>query len=255
VETEHFADPVAAYDRLVDEYPAFAERRGSYLQAVEDLIVSRIPAGSGSLLDVGAGDGSRALRIAASVGIQRVALVEPSGGISRHVPNTAEVWRLRAEDLNPKNIAERFDVVTCLWNSLGHVVGDESRLHALRNMAQLLSPHGQLFIDVTHRYNARTYGLSATCSRWIKDFIVRDPRNGDVTTSWRVGESRISTYGHVFTHQEVMQLATSSALDFEARIVVDYENGAVRRLPWLGNLLYVFRRSSRMDCSSASATS
>jgi SAM-dependent methyltransferase len=255
VETEHFADPVAAYDRIAPEYSVFSERRNVYLRAIEQMIVSRIPAGTGTLLDVGAGDGSRTLRIASSAGIQRVALVEPSRDISRHVPNTAEVWRLRAEDMNPKNIAERFDVVTCLWNSLGHVVGDESRLHALRSMAQLLSPHGQLFIDVTHRYNARTYGLTATCPRWIKDFVVRDPRNGDVTTSWRVGESRISTYGHVFTHREVMRLTQSAGLRLESRIVVDYENGAVRRLPWLGNLLYVFRRSSRMDSSSPPATS
>jgi SAM-dependent methyltransferase len=255
VQSGYFDDPVAAYDRLAVEYTAFAERRRAYLQAVEDLIVSRIPAGSGSLLDIGAGDGSRALRIAASAGIPRVVLVEPSAAMARHAPDSAEVWPLRAEDLGPGAISERFDAVTCLWNSLGHVPGDRKRRRAVSSMAQLLSPTGKLFLDVNNRYNIRSYGFTATCTRWLKDTVLPDPRNGDVTAKWTVGGTCVSTYGHVFPHREVMKLARSSGLDFEARFVVDYENGSVRRLPWLGNLLYIFRRSSRTDFSSAPATS
>ena len=255
MDTEHFDDPVAAYGRLASRYPAFADRRRRYLRAVEDLIVSRLPVSANSLLDIGAGDGARALRIAASAGIRRIVLVEPSSGMSRLVPSAAELWRLRAEDLNPAAVSERFDAITCLWNSLGHVPGDQNRRSALSSMAQILSPTGMLFLDVNHRYNAHGYGFSATCARWIQDLVRCDPRNGDVTASWRVGESRVSTYGHVFTHREVMRLAQFAGLQLEGRIVVDYENGSVRRLPWLGNLLYIFRRSSRTDSSSARATS
>jgi SAM-dependent methyltransferase len=255
VQAEHFNDPVAAYDRLAVEYPAFARRRGSYLRAEEDLIVKRVPAGTSSLLDVGAGDGSRALRIAASARIPRVVLVEPSSGMSRLVPSAIELWRLRAEDLNAGAISERFDAVTCVWNSLGHVPGDENRRRALSSMAQLLSSTGKLFLDVNNRYNIRSYGLTATCARWLKDTVLSDPRNGDVTAKWTVADTRVSTYGHVFTHREVMRLAQSAGLQLEGRIVVDYQNGSVRRLSWLGNLFYIFRRSSRTDSSSAPATS
>jgi 2-polyprenyl-3-methyl-5-hydroxy-6-metoxy-1,4-benzoquinol methylase len=255
VETEYFDDPVAAYDRIAPEYSAFSERRKVYLRAVEDLILSRIRGGAGSLLDVGAGDGSRAMRIAAAAGIKRLVLVEPSLGMRHDGPSTAELWRVRAEDLNPDTISERFDVVTCLWNSLGHVIGHKCRQRALSNIAQLLTPNGKMFLDVNHRYNARSYGLTATCARRLKDALTRDLKNGDVTASWRVAESRVSTYGHVFTHGEVMRLAHSAGLQLESRLVVDYENGSLRRLPWLGNLLYIFRRNSRMDSSSAPATS
>lgn len=252
---EHFDDPVAAYDRLAPQYVTFADRREAYLRAVEELIVSRIPAEAGSLLDVGAGDGSRALRIAASAGIRKIVLVEPSAAMSRHVLSAAEVWRLRAEDLNPAAISDRFDAVTCLWNSLGHVSEYENRRRALSSMAQLLTAIGKLFLDVNHRYNASSYGLTATCGRWLKDSITRDPKNADVTAKWTIGGTRISTYGHVFTHREIARLATHAGLDVSERIVVDYESGSVRRLPWLGNLLYIFRRNSRMDSSSAPATS
>ena len=255
MDTEHFADPVAAYDRLAPRYAAFADRRRAYLRAVEELIVSRLPVAANSLLDVGSGDGSRAMRIAAAAGIRRVVLVEPSSGMSRHVPSAAELWRYRAEDLNPSAISERFDAITCLWNSLGHVTGDEKRRRVLRTMAQLLSPTGKLFLDVNHRYNARSYGITVTCARWLKDSARRDPRKGDVTAKWALGGIRVSTYGHVFAHREVMRLAQSAELQLEDRIIVDYENGSVRRLSWLGNLLYIFRRSSRTDSSIAPATS
>lgn len=57
-------DPVAAYDRIAPSFARLSEQRRAYLDAVERLIVSAIPAGSHSLLDIGAGDGVRSLGIA-----------------------------------------------------------------------------------------------------------------------------------------------------------------------------------------------
>src|SRR5258708_18683680 len=70
--TQHFDDPVAAYNRLAQHYARLADRREAYLRGMERIILSRIPRGTRSLLDVGAGDGARALRIAAETGIGRV---------------------------------------------------------------------------------------------------------------------------------------------------------------------------------------
>src|SRR5689334_2854001 len=55
--------PIAAYDAFAPYYSAYASTRASYLQKIEDLVIAHAPAGA-SLLDVGAGDGNRALRIA-----------------------------------------------------------------------------------------------------------------------------------------------------------------------------------------------
>jgi hypothetical protein len=53
-------DPVAAYDLVAPVYARLAEQRKAYLDAVDRLIVARIPAGTRSMLDAGSGDGSRA---------------------------------------------------------------------------------------------------------------------------------------------------------------------------------------------------
>lgn len=60
---QHFDDPVAAYNFLAPHYSDLSRRRQLYLRSIEKIMVSRIPAGSKSLLDIGAGDGKRALRM------------------------------------------------------------------------------------------------------------------------------------------------------------------------------------------------
>jgi 2-polyprenyl-3-methyl-5-hydroxy-6-metoxy-1,4-benzoquinol methylase len=260
---EHFDDPVAAYDRLAAHYADLSRRRELYLRGVEREIVSRIPTGSQSLLDVGAGDGTRALRIASRWRIERVVLVEPSRGMAGEAAKHAEIWPVRAEDLDPGTddsisphaTSERFDVILCLWNVFGHVPTPEKRLRALRAIAHLLSPQGKLFLELNHRYNLRSHGIAPTSARWIRDLVSPGENNGDVLAKWKAGEARISTYGHVFTHREIMLIANAAALEMEERVIVDYESGRTRRFAVQGNLLYIFRHRSRIDSPSVPQTS
>ena len=267
MKSAHFNDPVAAYDLLAAHYAGISQRREAYLLSVEREIAARIPARSSSILDVGAGDGIRTVRIASQAGIMRIVLVEPSAGMSAKSGDCAEVWPVRAEDLvqhckenvgtfesSWPHISERFDVITCLWNVLGHVAA-EKRGCTLRAVAQLLNQNGRFFIDVNHRYNSRAYGIVPTCARWVRDHLFPRESNGDVLANWNVGESSISTYGHVFTHREIVRLATAAGLELEERIIINYEDGRIQRFTSQGNLLYVFRRSSRIDSSSATQTS
>ena len=252
---EHFDDPVAAYDRLGPAYAQLSQRREQYLRAVEGLIVERLPHLAASLLDVGAGDGSRTARIASLGNLKRVVMIEPSAALAGQARTFGEIWPVRAEDLQPDSISERFDVITCLWNVLGHIPTPESRLRALRSTARVLASEGRLFLDVNHRYNLRAYGLALTIGRWLQDRISPASANGDVTAKWTFDETSVSTYGHVFTHGEITRLARDAGLDLQERIIVDYSTGKRRWLACCGNLFYVFRRSSRIDSSSPPQTS
>ena len=68
--SEGGSDVVAAYDLLSRVYPAIAEAHKSHLDAIDDLIIQLLPSGSRSLLDVGAGDGRRANKVASWTGIR-----------------------------------------------------------------------------------------------------------------------------------------------------------------------------------------
>ena len=241
---EHIQDPIVAYGRLARIYAEIAETRQLYLAAVDREILARVPRGSQSLLDIGAGDGSRTLRLASAAGVSRIVLLEPSAQMLSARTDGVELWRCRAEDLRSQPSGEKFDVITCLWNVLGHISGTARRSEAMRGIKARLSETGRFFMDVNHRYNARAYRIVPTMARMVRDVLLPGEKNGDVAASWELGPERISTYGHVFTHREIVRLGESAGLKMEERIVIDYDDGRVRRSLFQGNLLYVFRRQA-----------
>jgi len=237
-------DAVSAYNRLAPEYGRLATRRARYLEAVEDLIVSRIPPDSRSMLDIGAGDGLRAARIARRAGLADLVLLEPSTQMRSLQPPGLEAWPLRLEELDaghPELAGRRFDVMTCLWNVLGHVKRATDRARGLAQLGSLLSPGGVLFVDVNHRYNTRAYGLLRTAARAAWDLLRPSETNGDVVVEWELGEGRCTTRGHVFTHSEMQALAQAAGLAVTQRLAVDYETGRPAPSTWQGNLLYVLQ--------------
>jgi len=256
-------DPVAAYDRVAPFFSDIAQRRKRYLESIDQLTIARIPSGSRSLLDVGAGDGKRGRQIARKAALQDVVLLEPSAGMMKE--SAARIWRVRAEDVELENLnsAERncgFDVITCLWNVLGHIRPAKTRAQVLARLARLLSPEGVLFLDVNHRYNARSYGLFQTAGRFLRDRLWPGEANGDVSVNWKFGEVDCRTYGHVFSDRETRQLASDANLIVSERVVVDYDTGEIKRRGWEGNLFYVLRRRNsasdslnRLQTSSTSA--
>jgi 2-polyprenyl-3-methyl-5-hydroxy-6-metoxy-1,4-benzoquinol methylase len=255
-------DPVTAFDRLAPFYREIARPRQRYLNRIERLVIARVPAGSRSLLDVGAGDGVRTSIIAQGAGLRDAVLLEPSVEMARNCRGPAEFWAIRAEELGSTgrdgnrtgNLrspeGRRFDVITCLWNVLGHIRPAENRAHVLCELGRMLSTRGAMFLDVNHRYNVGSYGLFRTAGRYVFDRLSPGEANGDVTASWKLGAARCSAYGHVFTDREVRGLAAGAGLTIRERMVVDYERGAVRRFGFEGNLLYVFHRSQPESQSS-----
>ena len=234
-------DPVDAYDRIAPVYASLAQQRRAYLDSIDRLIAARIPPGGRSLLDVGAGDGARAARIAAAAGLPDLTLLEPSGVMRSHCPAQANLWAMRAEDLRQRQGS--FDVITCLWNVLGHILPAAARAEVLRQFARLVSADGIVFLDLNHRYNARHYGALATAARFLRDRVSPGDRNGDVRVSWDIEGHRVSTTGHVFTHREFSALSTAAGLRIEQRFIVDYASGQLRQWSCEGNLLYVLSRS------------
>jgi SAM-dependent methyltransferase len=228
-------EPVAAYDSLADSYDSLLVSKSRYLRKIEDLVISHI-AGAQSLLDVGAGDGTRTLRIAESAQITNVVLVEPSAGMRSQCHHDVEYWSCRAAEI-PEN-APKFDAITCLWNVLGHLHDHEERLFVLSRLRMHLAPSGALFLDVNHRYNAAAYGATKTLLRMAYDLAFPSEKNGDVIVSWRVGDRSIRTRGHVFTGTELHQLFRGSGLAIRKKWIINYHSGEQHKSPLFGNLLY-----------------
>lgn len=215
----------------------------AYLDRVERLVAAGIPAGSLSLLDVGAGDGTRGSHVAVAAGLKNLVLLEPSAGMRSLWPPGTQGWDIRAEELRTRD--ERFDAITCLWNVLGHIFPAAARVEVLRQCSRLLSPGGRLFVDVSHRYNALHYGVLPTLLRMVRDGMLPNERNGDVTASWDVGGNTYATNGHVFTDAEFRRMSSAAGLSITKRFAVDYSTGEIRRSKYAGHLLYVLGKSGK----------
>jgi 2-polyprenyl-3-methyl-5-hydroxy-6-metoxy-1,4-benzoquinol methylase len=232
--------PIAAYDAFAPFYSGYANTRMPYLSSVENIVIVHAPR-AGSLLDVGAGDGSRALRIAHSTDMQHIVLLEPSAGMRAQCPPNLEIWQYSASEIPDSEL--QFDVITCLWNVLGHLEEPEQRSSALVQFRKMLSPQGMVFLDFSHRYNAESYGWSMTFMRMAGDLFLRSEKRGDVSVAWKAGARTIHTTGHVFTHREIKRLVRSAGLKILMRWIIGYETGRESKLPLCGHLLYQLARA------------
>jgi 2-polyprenyl-3-methyl-5-hydroxy-6-metoxy-1,4-benzoquinol methylase len=231
----------AFYEILAPGYREYCRTKAEYLDSIDRLVIEQIPPSANSLLDIGAGDGVRAQRIAQARGLETLVLLEPSKSMAAfcHERTATVVWAMRAEHLPESD--HRFDVITCLWNVLGHIPDDASRVTSLRRMRSLLTNSGRIFLDVNNRYNARAYGWAKTFARICYDCLKPSAANGDVTFDWRVNDTVINAHGHVFNPKEIARLISDSGLKVERRLVVDYETGQLRRLAIAGQLLFQLR--------------
>ena len=207
------------------------------------MVIARAVEAGQALLDIGAGDGRRALHIARGIGAREVVLLEPSVKMREFSEANFEIWPIRAEELSTFARGRKFGVITCLWNVLGHIPEDKRR-DVLEQCGRMLTPDGMFFLDVNHRYNMRAYGFWRTTGRMLYDRIMPGSSHGDVVMRWNVGSEMCSAYGHVFTQDEMRTLIVEAGLEIQEKIFVDYENGEIRRSGFQGNLFYSLRRAA-----------
>lgn len=230
------------YDALAPHYREYAEKRSAYLAAVDRFVLENVPAGAASLLDAGAGDGVRGMALASEAGIPRVVLCDPSAGMAERCRSLrpAAVWQCPLESI--PDVAERFDVILCLWNVLGHVDSGELRLRALRRLKDLLAGNGVILFDVNNRHNASAYGWPRVLGRMIMDAIAPDERRGDASFEWHIGGRSYPAMGHLFVPAEIERLIGEAGLAVKARLAIDYATGARSSWPLKGQLVFMAGR-------------
>ena len=217
-----------------------SERRGNYLAAVDQLVLNyaRNP-----MLDVGSGDGIRAMRIAEQANISTLILVEPGDDMfeAANSVGALRVVKAKAEDLESVDFGLKFKIITCLWNVMGNVE-HQSRLQALTNMAELLDPEGVIILDVNNKYNVRHYGWQNLWNNSIQDLHFPKPTNGDFSYSVKLNDVVISQTAHFFNLFEIPSLASNAGLKIIESQVLDYATGEKRPTSLEGNLVYVLTK-------------
>lgn len=227
------------YDALAPHYRDYSRLKANYLAAVDAFIIRHAPREPAALLDVGAGDGVRGMALAQVLGAHRVVLADSSVEMVTRCRQAGadEVWHCAAETLPLTD--QRFDVILCLWNVLGHLPDEVARLEALRRMAGQLSPGGKLFFDVNNRHNAAAYGQWRVLWRRMIDALYPNERRGDAIFDWRIGDQVFPGMGHLFTPREIRDLIQAADLSIENAVTANYTNGELSASFFLGQMLFI----------------
>lgn len=133
-----------------------------------------------------------------------------------------------------------FDIITCLWNVLGHVDGNKID-QALTNIYKHLSSNGLAIIDVNNRHNIKQYGKIAI-KNVIKDFFNYEYSNGDIHFDMKIGEVLLPSDVHVFTASEIEKLFNKNKLEIVKKKYVNYKTGKIENNKFSGQIFYVLRR-------------
>jgi SAM-dependent methyltransferase len=227
----------AAYDALAPYYRQYAKRRAAYCDSVDRTILGWRHERGGTMLDVGSGDGVRALHLARALGVTSLVLSDPSRPMSAQcrAVHDGAVLTCAAEAL--PDAAGTFDLITCLWNVLGAIEQPEGHLTALLTMRERLSPSGRLFLDVHNRYNMATVGAPRVVARRVRDALLPRKANGLVSFTWEIGDLRVPTRGYLFAEREILGLFVRAGLRPVQRTFVHYDTGAICGR-WSGQMVF-----------------
>jgi len=230
------------YDNLAPHYRNYSDKKANYLKTIDKLIIEHGPKKAISLLDVGAGDGLRATKLAQNLKIKKVSLVEPSKEMVKLCKKLKVHAVHQAYAQTMPTFKDKFDIVLCLWNVLGHISNHKNRVKALRKMKENLSDNGIIFLDVNNRYNASSYGWVNILSKIIIDTILPDEKRGDVSYSWLIDDKKIPGMGHLFTPSELTGLIKESGLKVTKKYFVNYISGEMGKTFFQGQMFFIIQK-------------
>ncbi|MEI6553138.1 MAG: class I SAM-dependent methyltransferase [bacterium] len=226
------------YTQFAQTYAQYAFGKKDYITAVNRFICKESISPS-NILDVGSGDGKRAKTIADAIGVKNITLVDNSEGmvlLSKKITDATVIYAdITRRDFDFK---KKYDLVLCLWNVFGHIATENERIIAMKNLGNLLSDGGVLFIDVNNRYNSTHYGKFSVFRNLLKDLFLSKDKTGNFDLSFKADTGNITTKVHIFNPKEIEYLIKSAGLTVEKRIILNYKTGTVEENFWKGQLVY-----------------
>ncbi len=236
----HFSSSSEFYTAFAKSYENYASLRTAYITAVNKFVIDEIGSIK-TIIDVGAGDGIRAKLLAKKIGVEHLTLVDNSIGMIDHIQKTKNVSVIKADISNYDKSEEKYDLVLCLWNVLGHIPM-QKRKATLKNLASLMSNSGTLILDVNNRYNVPQYGIVSVMNNILKDIFFPWKSNGDFELSINTKSKTIRTFVHIFSPFEMEKLIQSVGLKIVNKRVVNYKDGSSSKSIFGGQLVYKLAR-------------
>jgi SAM-dependent methyltransferase len=226
-------DSKAYYDSISDVYNKQSKKRIEYLNAVDQIIINECKTRDFSTyLDIGAGNGRRSLRIAKTLNIKKTTLLDNSTKMLENLSTLNDIQAIDTSIFDFKT-TEKFDLITCLWNVVGHFPSKKYMELFFKKSSELLYDNGCLFFDVNNRYNISHYG-----NKSVMENLRKDALNIEDAGWYTTGDNENKTKVYIHSPFEIDDYLSGLDLFLEKTHYVDYKNGAMKETFFEGQLLY-----------------
>lgn len=232
------------YNRLAPYFRLYSKRKQLYLNSVDKIIIRSIDKKGTHMLDVGAGDGLRGSKLFKNLGFKKIVSIDNSSEMVSLYKRgfKRKIYKLDISSNDTMIVLDKFDVITCLWNVLGHISTQKKRLKALINMKKLLKGNGKIFIDVSNRYNIAYYGWLNVITNMIRDLIFHSERNGEFAYDLHINKLiSIPSSNHFFTPYEMKALIEEAGLFIDRQLYINYSTGLIESTFLKGSLFYILK--------------
>ena len=231
------------YNLFTKEYGDYSKERFSYILSVNKIIKKKYSSPK-KILDIGCGDGERIKQLSCFWNTKEIFLVDQSESMLNIAIKNTGFTGVKA-DIGKDVFFEDnfFDLITCLWNVLGHIENEERCLFALKSFKNKIDKNsGIIIFDINNRYNIFQYGLVNVIRNIIKDLYNYNFKNGDFLLSIPIVDKSLNTNVHIFNPFEMRRLIEKAGLVIEDEIYINYRTG-VRVPSWLfGQILYIIKK-------------
>jgi 2-polyprenyl-3-methyl-5-hydroxy-6-metoxy-1,4-benzoquinol methylase len=226
-------DSQAYYNSIANVYDQQSKRRIDYLNAVDTIVITECKnKGYKSYLDIGAGNGRRSLKIAKELRITDTTLIDNSIKMLHDLSSFEDVIALDVSIFD-FDTAKKFDLITCLWNVVGHFPSQELMKRFFIKISSLLSVEGMFIFDVNNRYNISHYGTNSVMKN-----LQRDHNNDDNSGWFMLGDDINKTKVYIHSPFDLEGYILDTNLKQEAVYYLDYESGILKDTFFEGQLLY-----------------
>lgn len=233
----------AGYDQIADSYNVIYDQRKVYLSSINNLVIPYL--NKKIVLDIGSGDGSRIADLYNTSNIKELFCLEPSNEMYKKLSKYEfiKAKMCTAQDYD-SDFNNKFDVITSLWNVLGHVGTFEELNMSMINIRNYLKNNGLFIFDVNNRLNGSSYGMPVAIYRLFIDSLFFKRSRGDTNTKWDINGREIRAYGHVFSPFEVFNLLKKHQFKIIKTIYVNYNTGKLSKNFFDGQIFVIAQKKN-----------
>ncbi|WP_417372074.1 methyltransferase domain-containing protein [Gelidibacter japonicus] len=225
------------YDSIAISYNTQSKERLPYLNAIDDLVVEKMKNHSNlNYLDIGSGDGRRAIKITNKLNISKLSLLEDSEGMLKLLNDKKVI--LHNVSFFEFSSNDSYDLITCLWNVLGHFPSKNHRFEFFHKIENLLSEKGVLIFDVNNRYNISYYGFEN-----VMNNLVNDRSNNEDTGWFSLRNENVATKVYIHNPFDINEYLKDTSLQLIDTLFVNYETGNLEKTFFEGQLFYIIGKN------------